>query len=127
MFREHILKKDTLPCLIVKSSSGEKEESVRKKDINLSAEKESLKGSRKEQTVGKSVKERKTLKGQLKKNPYKVLKLESCQERSQRVIPNLCLRGITSSSLKRTPVLAAGFQLEGSLCHITKAARHYAA
>ena len=67
MFREHILKKDTLPCLIVESSSREKEESVRKKDINLSAEKESLKGSRKEQTVGKSVKERKTLKGQLKK------------------------------------------------------------
>ena len=48
MFREHILKKDTLPCLIVESSSGEKEESVRKKDINLSAEKESLKGSRKD-------------------------------------------------------------------------------
>ena len=48
MFREHILKKDTLLCLIVESSSGEKEESVRKKDINLSAEKESLKGSRKD-------------------------------------------------------------------------------
>ena len=48
MFREHILKKDTLPCLIVESSSREKEESVRKKDINLSAEKESLKGSRKD-------------------------------------------------------------------------------
>ena len=60
MFREHILKKDTLPCLIVESSSREKEESVRKKDINLSAEKESLKGSRKEQTVGQSVKERET-------------------------------------------------------------------
>ena len=60
VFREHILKKDTLPCLIVESSSREKEESVRKKDINLSAEKESLKGSRKEQTVGKSVKERET-------------------------------------------------------------------
>ena len=67
MFREHILKKDTLPCLIVESSSGEKEESVRKKDNSLSAEKESLKGSRKEQTVGKSVKERKTLKGLLKR------------------------------------------------------------
>ena len=63
VFREHILKKDTLPCLIVESSSGKKEESVRKKDISLSAEKESLKGSRKEQTVGKSVKERKTSKG----------------------------------------------------------------
>ena len=48
MFREHILKIDTLPCLIVESSSGKKEESVRKKDISLSAEKESLKGSRKD-------------------------------------------------------------------------------
>ena len=48
VFREHILKKDTLPCLIVESSSREKEESVRKKDIDLSAEKESLKGSRKD-------------------------------------------------------------------------------
>ena len=40
---------------------------MREKDINLSAEKESLKGSRKEQTVGKSVEERKTLKGVLKR------------------------------------------------------------
>ena len=61
------LESDTLPCLIVESSSGRKEESVRKKDISLSAETESLKGSRKEQTVGKSVKERKTLKGLLKR------------------------------------------------------------
>ena len=51
MFREHILKKDTLPCLIVESSSEEREESVRKKDINLSAEKESLKGSRKDKLL----------------------------------------------------------------------------
>ena len=41
------LESDTLPCLIVESSCGKKEESVRKKDISLSAEKESLKGFRK--------------------------------------------------------------------------------
>ena len=58
MFREHILKKDTLPCLIVESSSREKEESVRVKDISLSAEKESLKGSRKDRLLEESEKER---------------------------------------------------------------------
>ena len=54
------------------------------------------------------------------KNLHKVLEVESLFRRSQRVIPNPCLWGITSSSLKRTPVLAAGFQLEGNLCHFDK-------
>ena len=54
------------------------------------------------------------------KNLYKVLEVESLSRRSQRVIPNLCLWGITSSSLKVTPVLAAGFQLEGNLSHFDK-------
>ena len=58
MFREHILKSGVPPCLIVESSSGEKEESVRVKDISLSAEKESLKGSRKDRLLEESEKER---------------------------------------------------------------------
>ena len=82
MFREHILKKDTLPCLIVESSSGEKEESVRKKDINLSAEKESLKGSRKVSLLERARK--KSGKNDIQvsnlKNLYEVLEVESCQE-----------------------------------------------
>ena len=40
-----------MPCLVVESSCGKKEESVRKKDISLSAEKESLKGSRKDRLL----------------------------------------------------------------------------
>ena len=82
VFREHILKKDTLPCLIVKSSSGEKEESVRKKDISLSAEKESLKGSRKVRLLERARKKsgQNDIQVSNKKNLHKVLKVESCQK-----------------------------------------------
>ena len=95
---------------------------MREKDINLSAEKESLKGSRKVRLLKRARKKSGTNDIQVsnKKNLHKVLEVESLSRRSQRVIPNLCLWGITSSSLKRTPVLAAGFQLEGNLRHFTK-------
>ena len=110
---------DTVRCLVVESSRGKKEESVREKDINLSAEKESLKGSRKDRQLKRARKK------SGKNDILSVEQKESLQgsrsgklsRRSQRVIPNLCLWGITSSSLKRTPVLAAGFQLEGNLSH----------
>ena len=119
MFREHFLETGALPCLIVKSSSREKEESVRKKDISLSAEKESLKGSRKDRLLERA-RRKNDIQVSSIKNLHKVLEVESLFRRSQRVIPNPCLWGITSSSLKRTPVLAAGFQLEGNLRHFTK-------
>ena len=48
---------DTVRCLVVESSRGKKEESVREKDINLSTEKESLKGSRKDRLLEESEKE----------------------------------------------------------------------
>ena len=41
-------------------------------------------------------------------------------ERSQRVIPYLYAIGGSKGSIARTPVLAAGFQLEGNLCHFDK-------
>ena len=119
MFREHIWEYHTLPCLIVESSRGKKEESVRKKDIKLSAEKESLKGSRKDRLLERA-RRKNDIQVSSIKNLYKVLEVESLFRRSQRVIPNPCLWGITSSSLKRTPVLAAGFQLEGNLRHFDK-------
>ena len=101
--------------------SGRKKR-VREKDINLSAEKESLKGSRKVRLLERARKKsgKNDIQVSNKKNLHKVLEVESLSRRSQRVIPNLCLWGITSSSLKRTPVLAAGFQLEGNLCHFDK-------
>ena len=115
---------DTLPCLVVELSGGKKEESVRKKDISLSAEKESLKGSRKDRLLERARKKsgKNDIKVSNKKNLKRVLEVESSSRRSQRVIPHLalCPRGITSSSLRGTPVLAAGFQLEGNLYHITK-------
>ena len=104
----------------LRKESGKKCESERPQKVY---EKESLKGSRterlSERTRKKEEKERHRAVSK-EKNLYKVLEVEVCQKRSQRVIPYLCLRGITSSSLKRTPVLAAGFQLEGNLCHFTK-------
>ena len=89
--------------------------------LKRSAEKESLKGSRteslSERARKKKEKERHSAASKGKES-YKVLEVEVGQERSQRVIPNLCLRGITSSS-KRTLVLAAGFHLEGNLSHLS--------
>ena len=41
-------------------------------------------------------------------------------ERSQRVIPYLYAIGGSKGSIARTPVSAAGFQLEGNLCHFDK-------
>ena len=101
---------------------SERKKRVREKDINLSAEKESLKGSRKVRLLERASKKSGTNDIQVsnKKNLHKVLEVESLSRRSQRVIPNLCLWGITSSSLKVTPVLAAGFQLEGNLSHFDK-------
>ena len=55
-----------------------------------------------------------------RKESYKVLEVNVCQERSQRVNSTICLSGVTSSSLKRTTASAAGFQLEGNLCHFDK-------
>ena len=73
---------DTVRCLVVESSRGKKEESVREKDINLSAEKESLKGSRKDRQLKRARKKsgKNDIKVSNKKNLYKVLEVESCQE-----------------------------------------------
>ena len=71
------------------------EGSVRKKDLKRSTAKESLKGSRKEslsERARKKERHRAVSKG---KNLYKVLEVEVCQERLQRVIPNPSLRGVT--------------------------------
>ena len=80
MFREHILKKDTLPCLVVELS--ERKKRVREKDINLSAEKESLKGSRKVRLLERARKkcEKNDIQVSNKKNLHKVRKVESCQK-----------------------------------------------
>ena len=74
--------------------SGRKK-SVRKKDINLSAEKESLKGSRKVRLLERARKKSGTNDIQVsnKKNLHKVLEVESLSRRSQRVIPSLAVRG----------------------------------
>ena len=98
---------------------------MRKKDISLSAEKESLKGSRKDRLLERARKKsgKNDIKVSNKKNLKKVLEVESSSRRSQRVIPYSCLRGITSSSLKGTLVLAAGFQLEGNLRHLKSCIR----
>ena len=70
-----------MPCLIVESSCGKRvERSVRVKDLKRSTEKESLKGSRKEQTVGKSVRERRTLGGLLKRILIRFSNLKLRQE-----------------------------------------------
>ena len=77
------LKYDTLPCLVVKPSCGKKEESVRKKDINLSTEKESLKGSRKDRLLQRERegrKERTTLKCRQKRIFTRFSTEEVCQE-----------------------------------------------
>ena len=68
-----------MPCLVVESSCGKKEESVRKKDISLSAEKESLKGSRKDRLLERARKKsgKNDIKVSNKKNLNKVLELES--------------------------------------------------
>ena len=63
-------------------SSGKKEESVRKKDINLSIEKESLKGSSKVRLIKRARKKRgkNDIQVSNKKNLHKVLEVESCQK-----------------------------------------------
>ena len=94
---------------------------VREKDINLSAEKESLKGSRKVRLLERARKKcgKNEIQVSNKKNLHKFLDVEGCQKIAA-CDPQPRRKGITSSSLKRTPVLAAGFQLEGNLCHFTK-------
>ena len=112
-----------MPCLIVESSRGKRvERSVRERPKKV-YEKESLKGSRteslSERARKKKEKERHSAVSK-EKNLYKVQEVEVVRKIAACDPHNLCLRGITSSSPKRTPVLAAGFQLEGNLCHFTK-------
>ena len=68
---------------------------MREKDINLSAEKESLKGSRKVRLLQRASKKSGTNDIQVsnEKNLHKVLEVESLSRRSQRVIPSLAVRG----------------------------------
>ena len=78
---------------------------MRKKDISLSAEKESLKGSKKDSLLERARKKsgKNDIQVSNKKNMHKVLEVEIMSRRSQRVIPYPCLRGIMSSSLKEHP------------------------
>ena len=108
-----------MPCLTVESSRGRRvERSVRERPKKV-YEKESLKGSR---TESLSERARKNDTVPCRKNRiFTRFKKWKLSERSQRVIPTTyALGGSRVLVLKRTPVLAAGFQLEGNLCHFTK-------
>ena len=105
MFREHILKKDTVPCLVVESSCGKRvERSVRVEDLKGRPKKESLKGSRteslSERARKKEEKERHSAVSK-EKESYKVVEVEV-------------------SSSQRTPVLAAGFHWKETFATSTK-------
>ena len=60
----------------------ERKKRVREKDINLSAEKESLKGSRRDRLLERARKNsgKNDIQVSNKKNLHKVIEVESCQE-----------------------------------------------
>ena len=93
----------------------------REKDFKGSAEKESLKGSRKDRLLERARKKERTndIEVSNKKNLTRfwnwkcVKKIAACDH----PVP---LGDHKSSCQERTPVIAAGFQLEGNLCHFNK-------